>query len=60
MTMSRKHYEAIAQDLQRFAQPNMTGISYRQLVAQISLTMKEDNSRHNTERFTDACIGGTK
>ena len=53
--MSRKHYQALADDLKRWAQPDMTGIAYRQLVAQISLTMKEDNSRHDQERFAEAC-----
>ena len=53
--MSRKHYQAIADDLVRWAQPNMTGIAYRQLVSQISLTMSEDNHRHSAPRFYEAC-----
>ena len=54
--MTRKHYQAIADDLRRFAQPNMTGISYKELCRQISLTMKEDNSRHSIDRLMEACL----
>lgn len=55
MTMTRKDYEAIAGDLRKFASPNMTGISYKELCRQISLTMKADNARHDTDRFLKAC-----
>ena len=53
--MSRKHYQAIANDLVKWAQPNMTGVSYRELVRQISLTMSEDNARHSAPKFYEAC-----
>jgi len=53
--MTRKHYKALAEDLRRWAQPNMTGISYLQLCTQISLTMSEDNPHHSRSRFVEAC-----
>ena len=52
--MTRKHYKAIAEDLRKFAKPTMGVVEYNELVAQISLTMKEDNTRHDQSRFAEA------
>ena len=52
--MSRKHYQVLAEDLRRWAQPAMSGADYRTLLAQISLTMREDNPRHDPEKFFEA------
>ena len=55
--MTRKHYIAIASDLNRYARPYMDRSEFDELVRQISLTMKEDNIHHNMDRFADAANG---